>query len=82
LGPDHTSTLTTVHELGSLYVDQGKIVEAEVMLQRELEGYEKALGPDHEWTLLAASDLEDLYRKSGRKKEAKIIHKQYLSMRR
>ncbi|CAG8975658.1 hypothetical protein HYALB_00014088, partial [Hymenoscyphus albidus] len=29
LGPDHTSTLGTVNNLGNLYSDQGKLVEAE-----------------------------------------------------
>jgi hypothetical protein len=29
LGPDHTSTLDTVNNLGLLYADQGKLAEAE-----------------------------------------------------
>ena len=41
-GPEHTSTLDTVNNLGILYVDQGKLVEAEQMYQRALQGYEKA----------------------------------------
>jgi tetratricopeptide (TPR) repeat protein len=40
LGPDHTSTLETVHNLGTLYRDQGKLAEAEQMYQRALAGYE------------------------------------------
>ena len=31
LGPKHTSTLDTVHNLGMLYKDQGKLAEAEAM---------------------------------------------------
>jgi hypothetical protein len=31
LGLDHTSTLNTVHSLGDLYTDQGKLVEPEEM---------------------------------------------------
>ena len=38
LGPDHTSTLRTVHNLGILYADQGKLGEAERMHQRALVG--------------------------------------------
>jgi len=30
-GPDHTSTLNTVNNLGILYKDQGKMAEAEEM---------------------------------------------------
>jgi Tfp pilus assembly protein PilF len=33
-GPDHTSTLDTVNNLGALYADQGKLGEAETMFQR------------------------------------------------
>jgi tetratricopeptide (TPR) repeat protein len=51
LGLDHTSTLDTVNNLGNLYSDQGKLVEAEQMYQRALQGYEKALGPDHTSTI-------------------------------
>jgi Tfp pilus assembly protein PilF len=50
LGPDHTSTLDTVNNLGLLYSDQGKPQEAEEMYQRALTGYERALGPDHSTT--------------------------------
>ena len=42
LGPEHTSTLDTVNNLGLLYADQGKMTKAEKIYQRTLEGYEKA----------------------------------------
>ena len=45
LGPNHTSTLDTVNNLGLLYKDQGKLAEAEKMYDRALQGYEDALGP-------------------------------------
>ncbi len=47
LGPEHTSTLDTVNNLGNLYTNQGKLAEAEKMYQRALEGKEKALGPEY-----------------------------------
>jgi hypothetical protein len=34
LGPDHISTLTTVHNLGLVYADQGKLKEVEEIYQR------------------------------------------------
>ncbi|KAF2716087.1 hypothetical protein K431DRAFT_29724, partial [Polychaeton citri CBS 116435] len=43
-GPDHTSTLNTVNNLGNLYSKQGKMLEAEQMYKRALEGKEKAWG--------------------------------------
>jgi hypothetical protein len=50
LSAEHTSTLSTINNLGVIYRDQGKLGEAE-MYQRALEGYEKALGAEHTSTL-------------------------------
>jgi Tfp pilus assembly protein PilF len=70
LGPDHTSTLETVHNLGVLYWKQGKLAEAERMYQRALAGYEKALGPDHTSTLEVVNNLGSLYRDQGKSSRA------------
>ncbi|CAG8884107.1 unnamed protein product, partial [Penicillium egyptiacum] len=51
LGPNHTSTLRTVDNLGVLYASQGKLDEAEQMHIRALAGKERALGPNHTSTL-------------------------------
>ncbi|SLM39074.1 nb-arc and tpr domain protein [Lasallia pustulata] len=37
-GPEHTSTLDTVNNLGMLYKDQGKMAEAEAMYRRAQDG--------------------------------------------
>jgi tetratricopeptide (TPR) repeat protein len=50
-GPEHTSTLDTVNNLGNLYKNQGRHKDAEMMYNRALAGYEKALGPEHTSTL-------------------------------
>jgi len=41
-GSEHTSTLTTVNNLGHLYEKQGRLKDAEVMYNRALAGKEKA----------------------------------------
>lgn len=61
LGPDHTSTLQTVNNLGILYKNQGKLAEAEKMYMRALQGCEKALGRDHTSTLDCVYRLGRLY---------------------
>jgi tetratricopeptide (TPR) repeat protein len=66
LGPEHTSTLSTVNNLGNLYRDQGKLAEAEEMYLRALKGKEKALGPEHTSTLSTVSNLGSLYRDQGK----------------
>jgi hypothetical protein len=59
-GPDHTSTLSMVNNLGSLYADQDKLNETENMYSRALAGYEKAWGPDHTLTLNTVDNLGEI----------------------
>ena len=61
-GPEHTSTLDTVNNLGALYSDQSKMKEAEDMCLRALAGYEKAWGPEHKQTLDTRYNLGLLYK--------------------
>jgi Flp pilus assembly protein TadD len=70
LGPDHTSTLNTVHNLGVLYKNQGRLADAERMYNRALAGCEKVLGPDHKSTLDIVHNLGILYSKQGRLADA------------
>ena len=64
-GPDHTSTLDTVNNLGNLYADLGRLDEAEKMYLRALVGKEKAWGPDHTSTLDTVNNLGNLYADPG-----------------
>ncbi len=79
LGPDDTSTLDTVNNLGVLYLVQGRLVEAEEMYRRALTGYEKTLGPDHISTLNTVNNLGVLYRVQGRLVEAKEMYRRALT---
>lgn len=72
LGPDHTSTLATVNNLGNLYASQGKIKEAEDLYQRALQGYEKALGPNHKSTIYTVNILGIFYSRQGKLDEAEM----------
>ena len=74
LGPDHISTLDTVHNLGNLYFNQGKMVEAEQMYQRALAGKEQALGPGHTSILYTVNSLGLLYLTQGKMAEGKQIY--------
>ncbi|PZC89039.1 TadD, Flp pilus assembly protein TadD, contains TPR repeat protein [Pyrenophora tritici-repentis] len=72
-GLEHTSTLSTVNNLGLLYVDLGRLDEAEKMYQRALQGYEKAWGLEHTSTLNTLNilnNLGNLYAGLGRLDEA------------
>jgi tetratricopeptide (TPR) repeat protein len=77
-GPEHTSTLSTVNNLGALYKDLGRLDEAEKMYQRALQGFEKAWGPEHTSTLDTVNNLGVLYADLGRLKEAEKMYQRAL----
>ncbi|KAF4624367.1 hypothetical protein G7Y89_g13802 [Cudoniella acicularis] len=83
LGPKHTSTLLTVHNLGLLYTNQGKLAEAEAMYNRALQGYEHALGPDLMSSYIPALNtmfaFGDLFSQTDRKDMAKTMYTRALS---
>jgi tetratricopeptide (TPR) repeat protein len=73
-GPDHTSTLNTINNLGILYQDQGRLADAERMYNRALAGKEKAWGLDHTSTLDTVHKLGLLYLKQGRLVDAERMY--------
>jgi tetratricopeptide (TPR) repeat protein len=62
------------HNLGKLYVNQGKLAEAEKMYIRALQGKEEALGPDHTSTLDTVNNLGKLYANQGKLAEAEKMY--------
>jgi tetratricopeptide (TPR) repeat protein len=64
--------------LGVLFAHQGKLVEAEKLYLRALQGYEKALGAEHTITLDVVTYLGNLYRKRGKLVEADKMYMQAL----
>ena len=58
------------HNLGLLYKDQGKLVEAEGMYIRALKGYEKVWGAEHTSTLDTVNNLGILYLDQGKTVQA------------
>ena len=70
--------LNTVNNLGLLYADQGKLVEAEQMYQRALRGYEKSLGVENITTYIPALNtiwnLGSLYEDETDLAKARIMY--------
>ena len=81
-GPEHTSTLKTVNNLGLLYADLGQLDEAEKMYLRALTGYEKALGQKAVKTYIpalnTAENLAGLFKRAGRAWEAEELYSRAL----
>jgi tetratricopeptide (TPR) repeat protein len=67
-------TLDTVNSLGLLYLNQGKLAEAEQMFQQGLQGKEKALGAEHTSTLQTVNNLGLLYKSQGKLDEAEQMY--------
>jgi len=65
LGPEHSSTLTSVNNLGLLLSDKGDYEGAEALYRRALQGREKALGPEHPSTLGSVNNLGALLSDKG-----------------
>jgi tetratricopeptide (TPR) repeat protein len=82
LGPEHTSTLDTVNNLGILYADQGKLVEAEQMYERALRGYEKVHGINNVLTYIPALNtiwaFASLFEQQGNLTKARIMYSKAL----
>jgi tetratricopeptide (TPR) repeat protein len=81
LGPEHTLTLDTVHNLGFLCRKQGKLAEAEALYERALKGREKALGPEHTLTLDTVHYLGLLYFDQGKLAKAETLYQRALEGR-
>lgn len=58
------AVIGAVDLFGNLYRDQGKLKEANEMLQQALAGYRKVLGADHQKTQLVAERLRSLVKLS------------------
>jgi tetratricopeptide (TPR) repeat protein len=74
LGAEHRSMLNTVNNLGKLYKNQGKMVEAEEMYMRALKGYEKALSAEHRSTLDTVHNLGNVCKNQGKMVEAEEMY--------
>ncbi|KAH7128714.1 hypothetical protein B0J11DRAFT_277234 [Dendryphion nanum] len=77
-GPEHTSTLMTVNNLGVFYASIGKLDKAEEMYQRALQGKEQTQGLEHTSTLNTVNSLGILYADLGKLDEAEKMYQRAL----
>jgi tetratricopeptide (TPR) repeat protein len=61
LGKDHPSTLSTVHNMGSVFDHQGEYGKALEWYQRALDGRLKIYGEDHPSTRRTARNLASVH---------------------
>lgn len=75
---EYSESNDAFHNLGVLYADQGKLVEAEKMYQRALDGKERAWGAEHTSTLDTVNSLGNLYKDQGKLAEAEKMYQRAL----
>ena len=73
LGDRHTITLTSASNLAMLLRGQGKLAEAEPLMQETLRVHRETLGDRHASTLNSASNLAGLLRDQGKLAEAERL---------
>jgi hypothetical protein len=66
LGQEHLSTLTSMANLASTYLDQGRWKEAEDLEVLVIETSSRVLGQEHPDTLTSMANLASTYRNQGR----------------
>jgi len=72
INPD---TLLAVHNLGLMYRNQERYLEAEQMYKRVLEGREKQYDPDHTITLGPVHTLTLVYENMWRNREVEEVYR-------
>ena len=70
--------LEAMCELGHNLGHQGKLDEAEPLLQRAVEESTRTLGPGHSTSLLSAEYLAEMHSARGRYAEAELMYRRYL----
>jgi tetratricopeptide (TPR) repeat protein len=70
--------LHTIHNLGNLYTNQGKLALAEQIYEQALQGLKQVLGTEHISILYIVNNLGALYANQGKLALAKQIYEQAL----
>jgi tetratricopeptide (TPR) repeat protein len=72
---DYRGSHWLFHNLGNLYMEQGKLQEAESMYTWALQGKEESFGRKHAFTLTTVNSLGILYRNQGKHAQAEAMYK-------
>lgn len=75
LGPEHSSTLTTINDLGVLYQDQQQLIMAEKMYKRALKRRAAKFGPNGRPTLATVNNLATLFLEQGKLAHVERMYK-------
>jgi Tfp pilus assembly protein PilF len=80
-GADHPDTLSTVHDLATVFLDQGNYEEAEKLYRENLEIEKRVLGPEHPDTANSMTTLANTIRFiDGHNAEAENLYRKALEI--
>jgi tetratricopeptide (TPR) repeat protein len=82
LGPDHSDTLQSKHNVAMLYWAQAKFGEAEPLLRDVLALQVATLGPDHPDTLLSRINLGTVHKDQRQYDQAEPLYREALAVAR
>lgn len=82
LGEDHSETLVSINNMGTLLSDQGKRSEAELYLRDALKKRRRVLGEEHQETLTSINNIGVLLWLQGKLAEAEPYSREALENRR
>ena len=71
---DRPSSPTTINNLGGLLYAQGRLDEAQPLLEEALAGYRAALGEAHPDTLVSINNLGRLLKAQGRLEQQQHVN--------
>jgi len=81
LGPEHSDTLTSMHNLASTYSNQGRWKEAEELSMQVMETQKQVLGPEHPSTLTSMANLAYTLKQLGKIPDALTLIKKCADLR-
>ncbi|TVQ62827.1 MAG: serine/threonine protein kinase [Phycisphaerales bacterium] len=79
LGANHPDTLSSIHNMGALLLNQGKLPEVEPYYREALEGRRRALSADHPSTLDSINSMGQVLQAQGRLPEAEQYYSEALA---
>jgi tetratricopeptide (TPR) repeat protein len=82
LGDGHPDTITTMANLGAVYLNEGKTKEAEKIYAQLVTTGRQVLGAEHPYTLTFMSNLATAYRSEKDYAKAEELYKEVLDARR
>jgi serine/threonine protein kinase/tetratricopeptide (TPR) repeat protein len=82
LGVEHPATLWTLRYLAVIYLDEGRLKDAEKLNGEAIQAQRRVLGAEDPATLASKSDQANIYSREGKYAEAEALYRELLTVQR